>query len=80
MLTFALNFQALVLAPTRELARQIHTVILALGDYLQVDVYLVVGGEKVGEMARRLSSGVQVVVGKLDSTSRSKHNYIQSCM
>lgn len=55
--------QALVLAPTRELARQIHTVILAMGDYLEVESYLVVGGESVRDMIRRLNTGVHVVVG-----------------
>jgi len=55
--------QALVLAPTRELARQIHTVILAMGDYLEVEAYLVVGGESVRDMIRRLNTGVHVVVG-----------------
>ena len=56
--------QALVLAPTRELARQTETVLLALGDYMKVNVFLVVGGEKVRDMMAALNSGVHVVVGK----------------
>ncbi len=32
----SLNLKALILAPTRELAQQIHKVVLALGDYLKV--------------------------------------------
>ena len=60
----------MILSPTRELARQTQTVVLALGDYLGVDCYLVVGGEKVIDMKRRLGSGVHVVVG---TPGRVKH-------
>ena len=53
------------MSPTRELARQTHTVVLSLGDYLGVNAYLVVGGERVVDMKKRLQSGVHVVVGEL---------------
>ncbi|XP_019850614.1 PREDICTED: eukaryotic initiation factor 4A-like [Amphimedon queenslandica] len=62
--------QALILSPTRELARQTHTVVLSLGDYLGVNAYLVVGGERVVDMKKRLQSGVHVVVG---TPGRVKH-------
>ena len=39
--------QALVLAPTRELAQQIQKVVNALGDYLDVDCYACIGGTSV---------------------------------
>jgi len=55
--------QALVLAPTRELASQIQKVIVALGDYLQAKVHACVGGTDVKEDIRRLQDGVHVVVG-----------------
>ncbi|CAK8561605.1 unnamed protein product [Lathyrus sativus] len=55
--------QALVLAPTRELAQQIEKVIRALGDYLGVKVHACVGGTSVREDQRILSNGVHVVVG-----------------
>ena len=55
--------QALVLAPTRELAQQIEKVMRALGDYLGVKVHVCVGGTIVREDQRILSSGVHVVVG-----------------
>ncbi|KAK7354632.1 hypothetical protein VNO80_20097 [Phaseolus coccineus] len=55
--------QALVLAPTRELAQQIEKVMRALGDYLGVKVHACVGGTSVREDQRILSSGVHVVVG-----------------
>ena len=35
-----------------------------MGDYLNVEAYLVVGGESVPDMIRRLNAGVHVVVGK----------------
>eukprot|EP01024_Parvocaulis_polyphysoides_P035460 TRINITY_DN31419_c0_g1_i3.p2 TRINITY_DN31419_c0_g1~~TRINITY_DN31419_c0_g1_i3.p2 ORF type:complete len:445 (+),score=68.69 TRINITY_DN31419_c0_g1_i3:87-1337(+) len=55
--------QALVLAPTRELAQQIEKVMRALGDYLQVKCHACVGGTSVREDTRILSMGVHVVVG-----------------
>jgi len=55
--------QALVLAPTRELAQQIEKVMRALGDYLQVKCHACVGGTSVREDARILQAGVHVVVG-----------------
>ncbi len=54
----------MILSPTRELARQTQTVMVALGDRLQVESYLVVGGERVSDMRQRLNSGIQVIVGK----------------
>ena len=35
-----------------------------MGDYLNVEAYLVVGGESVPDMIRRLNAGVHVVVSK----------------
>jgi translation initiation factor 4A len=58
-----LECQALVLAPTRELAQQIEKVMRSLGDYLHVKCHACVGGTSVREDARILSAGVHVVVG-----------------
>ncbi|KVH89710.1 DNA/RNA helicase, DEAD/DEAH box type, N-terminal [Cynara cardunculus var. scolymus] len=55
--------QALVLAPTRELAQQIEKVIRALRDYLGVKVHACVGGTSIREDLCILSAGVHVVVG-----------------
>jgi len=55
--------QALVLAPTRELAQQIQKVILALGNYMSVEVHGCIGGKSIGDDIRRLDAGVQVVSG-----------------
>ncbi|ODO10492.1 ATP-dependent RNA helicase eIF4A [Cryptococcus amylolentus CBS 6273] len=55
--------QALVLAPTRELAQQIQKVVIALGDYLNVDCHACVGGTAVREDMAKLNEGPHVVVG-----------------
>lgn len=55
--------QALVLAPTRELAQQIEKVMRTIGDYLGVKCHACVGGTSVREDARVLGAGVHVVVG-----------------
>lgn len=55
--------QALILAPTRELATQIQTVVLALGDYMNVQVHACIGGTKVGEDVKKLDHGQHVVTG-----------------
>jgi len=55
--------QALVLSPTRELAQQIQKVILALGNYMSVEVHSCIGGKSIGDDIRRLDAGVQVVSG-----------------
>lgn len=58
-----LECQALVLAPTRELAQQIEKVMRALGDYLGVKCHACVGGTSVREDTRILQGGVHVIVG-----------------
>ena len=65
LLTYSLPLtaQALVLAPTRELAQQIEKVMRALGDYLSVRCHACVGGTSVREDTRILQGGVHVVVG-----------------
>eukprot|EP00045_Choanoeca_perplexa_P001329 m.18979 g.18979 ORF g.18979 m.18979 type:complete len:407 (+) comp10876_c0_seq1:109-1329(+) len=55
--------QALVLAPTRELANQSQKVMLALGDYMGAEVMACIGGRSVQEDIRRLEQGVHVIVG-----------------
>jgi len=55
--------QALILAPTRELAQQIQKVVLALGDYMDIAVHACVGGTAVRDDIRTLQGGVHIVVG-----------------
>jgi len=55
--------QALILAPTRELAQQIQKVVLALGDYLNIRCHACIGGTRVRDDITKLQSGVHIVVG-----------------
>jgi len=55
--------QALILAPTRELAQQIQKVVMALGDYKGVKCHACIGGTSVREDMRALDNGQHVVVG-----------------
>merc|ERR1712002_1036068 len=58
--------QALILAPTRELAQQIQKVVMALGDYMGAQCHACIGGTSVREDVRKLEvgqGGVHVVVG-----------------
>jgi len=56
--------QALVLAPTRELATQISKVVLALGDYLRIKCHACIGGNSVaGDIGTLTQEGVHCVVG-----------------
>jgi len=48
--------QVLILSPTRELASQIQKVILALGDYMNVQCHACIGGTNLGEDIRKLDS------------------------
>merc|ERR1719238_2057721 len=55
--------QVLVLAPTRELAQQIHKVNTHLGDYMEVVSHACVGGTAVRDDIRVMQNGVHLVVG-----------------
>ncbi|KAA0718930.1 Eukaryotic initiation factor 4A-II [Triplophysa tibetana] len=56
--------QALVLAPTRELAQQIQKVILALGDYMGASCHACIGGTNVrNEMQKLQAEAPHIVVG-----------------
>ncbi|HXG36279.1 MAG TPA: DEAD/DEAH box helicase [Dehalococcoidia bacterium] len=55
--------QALVLTPTRELARQVADVLSALGKSAGIKVVAIYGGASFGPQAAALSAGAQVVVG-----------------
>ncbi|OLY80417.1 ATP-dependent RNA helicase FAL1 [Smittium mucronatum] len=55
--------QALVLSPTRELATQTQSVILALGDYLNIQCHACIGGTSVGVDVKKLEYGQHVVSG-----------------
>ncbi len=55
--------QALVLTPTRELARQVSQVLTALAKEAGIKVALIYGGRPFGPQETALANGAQVVVG-----------------
>ncbi|KAI8393763.1 ATP-dependent RNA helicase eIF4A [Radiomyces spectabilis] len=55
--------QALILAPTRELALQIQKVVLALGDFMGIECHACIGGTNVREDMAKLQEGCHIVVG-----------------
>jgi len=55
--------QALILAPTRELAQQIQKVVIALGDFMNIECHACIGGTNVRDDMAKLQSGAHVVVG-----------------
>lgn len=55
--------QALILAPTRELAQQIQKVLMSLSEYMAIEVHACVGGTAVRDDIAKLRNGVHVVVG-----------------
>ncbi|EWC48077.1 ATP-dependent RNA helicase eIF4A [Drechslerella stenobrocha 248] len=65
--------QAVILAPTRELAQQIQKVVIALGDFMEVETHACIGGTSVREDMSDLAKGPHVVVG----TPGRVHDMIQ---
>ncbi len=55
--------QALILAPTRELARQVHEVVTALTAGTPIRTAIIYGGVKYGGQVKDLKDGAQIVVG-----------------
>ncbi|EFA77714.1 DEAD/DEAH box helicase domain-containing protein [Heterostelium album PN500] len=55
--------QALIIAPTRELAQQIQKVVTSLGEYLKIKCYACIGGTRVSDDVQNLQNGVHIVVG-----------------
>lgn len=55
--------QALIMAPTRELAQQIDIVMRALGEYMGISFHVCIGGTNVQDDRRKLEGGAQVIVG-----------------
>uniref|UniRef100_A0A2P2M623 RNA helicase n=1 Tax=Rhizophora mucronata TaxID=61149 RepID=A0A2P2M623_RHIMU len=61
--TSSREVQVLILSPTRELAAQTEKVILAMGNYMNIQAHACIGGKSVGEDIRKLEYGVHVVSG-----------------
>ena len=58
------EMQALIMAPTRELAIQIHKVCSNLGDFIDnLDVQLIIGGKSMESDVKELENKPQILVG-----------------
>ena len=57
------DVQALVVTPTRELAKQVANAVYEYGQFQNVSVLPVYGGSPYGRQIRRLKEGVDIVVG-----------------
>jgi ATP-dependent RNA helicase DeaD len=72
-------FQALVLAPTRELAIQITDEINELGQFTPIRAITLYGGQAVRSQAKQLSQGAEIVVGTpgrvMDMVERGHFSY-----
>jgi len=55
--------QALIMAPTRELAQQILLVMRAIGEFMNAKFHICIGGTSVRDDQRKLEQDVQIVVG-----------------
>lgn len=55
--------QALILAPTRELALQIQKVVVSLGEILNISCHPCIGGTRIHDDEEALKKGVHVIVG-----------------
>lgn len=55
--------QVLILGPTRELVQQMQKVVLALGDYLNIQCHCCIGGTNIGDDIRKLDYGQHIVCG-----------------
>ena len=75
--------QALLLAPTRELALQIQKVCLSLGDYVKVKCHACIGGTSVREDIEKLRAGVHMVVGtpgRVNDMAGKGHLRLDDCL
>jgi len=73
--------QALILVPTRELAKQIHNSIKEYGKYLPLRSTVLYGGANITAQANRLASGVDIIIatsGRLLEHLSRKHISLES--
>jgi translation initiation factor 4A len=75
--------QALLLAPTRELALQIQKVCLSLGDYVKIKCHACIGGTSVRDDIDKLRAGVHMVVGtpgRVNDMAGKSHLRLDDCL
>ena len=73
--------QALIMAPTRELALQIHSVISKLGLFLECSCKLLIGGKAMEQDIKDLQNNPQILVGtpgRIHDLIRRKHLHTKS--
>lgn len=79
--TRELPFQSLILAPTRELAIQIAAELTDLGKHTPIRVSAVYGGQHVGQQAKQLDQGPEIIVatpGRLMDMVERGHIHLQN--
>jgi superfamily II DNA/RNA helicase len=58
-----LKVQGLIIAPTRELARQIHMIVESFSSYTKIKSSLLIGGSSISEDISNIRNGVHILVG-----------------
>lgn len=61
--------QAIILAPTRDLAQQIFDVVTSIGDFLGLKILACVGGTNERLDIKALNEGVHIVIGERNQTN-----------
>ncbi|CAG9312004.1 unnamed protein product [Blepharisma stoltei] len=67
------ELQAIILEPTREMAKALYTQIVKIGEYLNVKAHAIFGGINFAESKRVLRNSIHVIVG----TPGRTHDYIK---
>ena len=55
--------QILIIAPTRELALQIYTVVSEIGEYMNITLACIIGGTSIRDNIEKLSKNPQIIIG-----------------
>jgi translation initiation factor 4A len=58
-----LKVQGLILAPTRELARQIYNIFIEFSKYTNIKVSLLIGGGSISDDINNIRNGIHIVIG-----------------
>lgn len=68
------SIQAMIIAPTRELATQIHNVLKEIKAFYNKEIFsvLAIGGEDFNDQVRKINNGTQIIVGTADRISNLK--------
>lgn len=68
--------QVIILAPVRELAKQIYDVVRGIGQFLNIDAFCCIGGTAIAETKERCRQGVHVIIatpGRLIDMLKNKY-------